>query len=132
MSIFDMLLANAMGESGGGGGGGSSDFSTAQVTVTMAENEWESGGRVQFASEEAIDYRFRGMFLYDDGTFYNDSLTAEPNNPTTTKAIWVGDNVEVIPNNHIASVSGNAVITEDEGGIIISGDCTINLDTNWD
>lgn len=32
MSIFDMLLANAMGE-GGGGGGGSSDFSTAQVTM---------------------------------------------------------------------------------------------------
>ena len=29
MSIFDMLLANAMGE---GGGGGSSDFSTAEVT----------------------------------------------------------------------------------------------------
>lgn len=35
MSIFDMLLSNAMmGESGGGGGGGSSDFSTAEVTIT--------------------------------------------------------------------------------------------------
>lgn len=33
MKIYEMLLANAMGESGGGGGGGSSDFSTAQVTI---------------------------------------------------------------------------------------------------
>jgi len=40
MSIFEMLLANAMGESGGGGGGGSSDFSTATVTIT---NESENG-----------------------------------------------------------------------------------------
>ena len=130
MSIFDMLLQKGIMGEGGGGGWGSSDFSTAQVTVTMAENEWESGGRVQFASDEETDYRFRGMFLYNDGTFYNDSQTAEPNNPTTTNAIWVGDNVEVVPNQHIASVSGNAVITED-GTIIISGDCTINLDKNW-
>ena len=32
MSIFDMLLANAMGESGGGGG--SSDFEQIEVVVT--------------------------------------------------------------------------------------------------
>ena len=129
MSIFDMLLANALGESGGGGG--SSDFSTAQVTVTMAENEWESGGRVQFESKEEFDYHYMGMFLYEDGTFYNETPTAYYNSPISATAVWVGDSVVVAPSQHIASVSGNAVIDETGVLVIISGDCTINLDTNW-
>ena len=40
MNIYEMLLANAMGESGGGGGGGSSDFSTATVTITNTAEQY--------------------------------------------------------------------------------------------
>lgn len=42
MSIFDMLLANAMGE-GGGGGGGSSDFSVVTGTFTNTNENGEYG-----------------------------------------------------------------------------------------
>lgn len=132
MNIYDILINRAINKNSGGGGGGGSDLSTAQVTVTMAENEWESAGYVQFALDEEIGYRYRGIFLYNDGTFYNNSQTTEPNSSTTTTVIWVGNNVDVTPAQHIASVSGNAVINEDEETITISGDCTINLDTNWE
>ena len=130
MSIFDNLLATAMmGESGGGGGG---DFSTAQVTVTMAENEWSSSGSVSFASDEDAGNRYLGVFLYNDGTFDSYGPHVEPNGSTTITAVWVGDSTVVIPDQHIASVSGSAVITDYGAQVTISGDCTINLDTNWE
>lgn len=134
MKISDMLFANAMmGEGGGGGGGGgSSDFSTANVTVTMAENEWSSSGSVSFASDEDAGNRYWGVFFYNDGTFDYGTPRVEPNSSTTTTAIWVGDSAVVQPDQHVASVSGSAVITDGGTTVTISGDCTINLDTNWE
>lgn len=39
MNLYEMLLANALGESGGGGGGGSSDLDIilAKTTITIAD-----------------------------------------------------------------------------------------------
>ena len=63
MSIFDMLLANAMGESGGGGGGGSSDFSTAQVTmICTASSEFTLYGA--FGCEEDQYYEGASAGVY--------------------------------------------------------------------
>lgn len=131
MKLSDMLFANAMmGEGGGGGGGG--DFSTANVTITMAENEWSSDGSVSFSSDEDVHNRYWGVFFYNDGTFDTYSPRVAPNSSTTLTAIWVGDSVELTPDQHIASVSGSAVITDYGATVTISGDCTINLDTNWE
>ena len=131
MSIYDMLLSNAM--LGEGGGGGSSDlpFNTAQVTVNMAENEWSSWGKLQLNPDEDYEYRYHGFFAYPDGTFSYDSIETEPNTSTITTLIFSDDSVVASPTMHIASVSGNAVISEDDYGVVISGDCTINLDGNW-
>lgn len=128
MSIYDMLLSNAM---MGEGGGGSSPFNIAQVTVNMAENEWSSWGRLQLNTDEDYEYRYHGVFVYPDGTFYYDSIETEPNTSTITPLIFSDDSVSASPSMHIASVSGNAVISEDEYYVVISGDCTINLDGNW-
>ena len=129
MTIYDSLIAKAIGGSGGGGGG---DFSTANVTVTMAENEWGSSGSVSFNSDEDVGNRYWGVFFYNDGTVDPYGPLVEPNGSTTITAVWVGDSVELVPDQHIASVSGSAVITDYGVKVTISGDCTINLDTNWE
>lgn len=69
MSIYEMLLANAMGE-GGGGGGGSSDFSTAQVTVT-------------YNTSYTV---YRGEFIYvtDYGMFSTNTVETESTSTTGT------------------------------------------------
>ena len=65
MSIYDMLLANAMGESGGGGG--SSDFSTAQVTITVQLEEGTSvRGRYPVVIEEE-GFSAMMVFPFDNG-----------------------------------------------------------------
>ena len=48
MKIYEMLLANAMGESGGGGGGGGGDFATAEVTFNAAEGFFSGSAEDEF------------------------------------------------------------------------------------
>ena len=105
MSIFDMLLANAMGESGGGGGGGSSDFSTAEVTVIDGA-DWLSLAVPCLLNNIAAPFHSAGS-----------SFTA---------ILYKG--VAVMPaNEYIASVSGNITFDEDEEVYFITGDCTITI-----
>ena len=62
MSIYDMLLSNAMmGE--GGGGGGSSDFSTAEVTVTMPAGMTISNLPVPTLDEDVAPDYYEGNTL---------------------------------------------------------------------
>ena len=54
MSIYDMLLSNAMGESGGGGGGGSSDLTVTIQTLNIPQTTLtgeESDGRYYASAE---------------------------------------------------------------------------------
>ena len=111
MSIFEMLLSNAMmGESGGGGG--SSDFSTATVTVTADEDSDGSGW---------------GMFIVNDSltdgwaVTFGSSVTFEvvmyKNQPSV---FGIGTESEI-------ATTGDLSYDADEGTVTVTGDGTITL-----
>ena len=118
MSIYDMLLANAMGEGGGGGGGGSSDFSTATVTV-MDENEY---GAV-----------INGPFLYAGyyNVIYPDVVCISPqimSDQVNTATIVLYNGQACIECMNSFDVSGNATkVDADAPEALITGDCTITI-----
>lgn len=109
MSIFDMLLANAMGESGGGGG--SSDISTAQVTVTF-EGEWCP----LVASFVSVDSETSNTYIGD--TFHSGDVAAV--------ILYKGSAIVYCNNGYITSTSG---AIQDIGDYFyrITGDCTIGI-----
>ena len=71
MTIYDSLIAKAIGGSGGGGGGGSSDFSTAQVTVTGLhdDDEFQVIGSFVFEAEDDLPAYASGNASLPNGTY---------------------------------------------------------------
>ena len=111
MSIFDMLLANAMGEGGGGGGGGgSSDFSTAQVTIYY-ESEWQPLGGAFVVDENEFTGSASGPYLTQSGE-------------TATVILYKGK-ASVWSSEPVTSTSGAIEYDEAQGVYIITGDCSI-------
>ena len=106
MSIFDMLLANAMGESGGGGGGGSSDFSTAQVTIS------------------GLDADVQGCFVYEkEDVAY--TYGAEFYDGTYTIVLYKGMAYLYYSGEKTVTVTGSG--TAEQNDIYVTGDCTITI-----
>ena len=115
MSIFDMLLANAMGESGGGGGGGSSDFSTA--TVTLVDNV---GDGINFVIPYVCEANAMGEG--SPAMIYSASMTYEAG--TYTVALYKGALMCEI----VYSITTTGDITNlFENMYLITGDCTITI-----
>lgn len=119
MSIFDMLLANAMGDSGGGGGGGS-EFKTAQVTVASPyqnfdlndyDNEQPPYGCSCFAVENGQIVAYRFSVWEEDSKTYT--------------LYYLGDSVTLYVGTVYISSSGNVTYDEDTNSVTITGDCTV-------
>ena len=104
MSIFDMLLSNAMMGESGGGGGGSSDFSTAQVTF------------IDNSSSPSFTISVPNLFM---GDMYSCLTKAD---------IYGGDVQEVVlykgKSMAMVTYSGSSVELSCTGDITISGDGT--------
>ena len=112
MSIFDMLLANAMGESGGGGGG-SSDFSTATVTVNLAEDTYLNLLCPLLSQDGTASVS--DMVWYDAGTY------------TCTAILYKGVALVAFEYNGNIEVSDGVKYDSNEDLYYIDGDGTIAL-----
>ena len=127
MSIYDMLLANAMGESGGGGGGGggSSDFSTAEVTVVAINGSVEL-----YNSYNETEQYYTSMYLCDDGTLRN-GINADPENSVTASLMWsseIGDSVTLFEAyGERVSETGSVSYDAETNRYTVWGDCTITM-----
>ena len=122
MSIFDMLLANAMGESGGGGGGGSSDYSTAQVTVIP------SGGEVEVQMYNVANDDSSSYELPVGTVIILSSVNYYPTETTTYETVLYEGKSYLVPYVDVASISGDIVLLDENYGLYeITGDCTITL-----
>ena len=113
MSIFDMLLSNAMMGEGGGGGGGSSDFSTAQVTIINNVSRQNADVINVFIAEG-----------YEGLVTQAEILTGT----STITAVLYKNHGEL----YIDGYDGSAEATDDisyegDGSFIISGNGTITL-----
>ena len=108
MSIFEMLLANAMGESGGGGGGGSSDFSTAEVTITN--------------TAEDTTIQLMGTCIDEDGLVIDGF--AYYGETTITIVLYKGSQSVNISMAELTSTNGN-ITGNLADGFTITGDCSI-------
>ena len=114
MSIYEMLLSNAMmGESGGGGGGGSSDFSTAQVTATNLNEDMPYYPQLPIINNNAITI---GAIALGAGA-----------TETFTVALYKGSCIcydgWITPE----SLSGNATYDSETELTTITGDCSFSL-----
>lgn len=105
MSIYDMLLSNAMmGE--GGGGGGSSDFSTAEVTIS------------------GLDADMQGCFIYEEeGVAY--TYGTEFADGTYMTVLYKGMAMLYYSGEKTVAVTGSG--TADQNDIYVTGDCTITI-----
>lgn len=108
MSIFDMLLANAMGE-GGGGGGGSSDFSTAEVTFVQGESP--------------ISVLVPSVSTFGD---YSGALVQLEDSVTVTVILYKGSAEAWSAVADVVAVTGSATI--DDGIAYITGNCTVTFE----
>ena len=125
MSIYDMLLANAMGESGGGGGGGSSDFSTA--TLTVVNNGLTAAGLNVF---RVFDQS--GLWGLDPNTLPlavgNDNPTVESNETATIENIVIYKGHALVSCDGSPAVSGNITLLDSDRGLYdMSGDGTLTI-----
>ena len=128
MNIYEMLLANAMGESGGGGGGGSSDFSTAQVTLNLTPPEG-----VEITSVRAnLNFEYGGYWYtaYDCVATDNIlSVLTHLNNAnillSTIEASDAEGTVYFIDTDSPINASGGITYDAEEEYFIITGDGTI-------
>ena len=111
MSIFDMLLANAMGESGGGGG--SSDFSTATLTVVGLTDDDEITVIGAFAFEA----------FEDEEPFISGASSLI--NGTYTLVLYKGSSLVYarVYGTQEATITGNY----DSEYQIATGDCTLTV-----
>lgn len=120
MNIYEMLLANAMGESGGGGGG--SDLKTAQVTVVPSGGEAE----VQIynvAHDESSSYEL------PEGTVIILSIeNYYPTEETIYETVLYNGKSYLIPFVSVLNTSGNISLLDENSGLYeITGDCTITV-----
>ena len=66
MTIYDSLIAKAIGGSGGGGGGGSSDFSTATLTLTVTGGEGYMAALVRGFTVNGVSYQNEDVSLSNE------------------------------------------------------------------
>lgn len=133
MSIYDMLLSNAMlGEGGGGGGGGSSPFHTA--TVTLTADRYAQLNSIQSAETWTYPSMFyTPLYNSDLGELcwgFDFNATAGATNSTLqveSVLFYVGDSVEVGVYGDVVSVSGDASYDAETYTFTIWGDCAITL-----
>ena len=112
MKIYEMLLANAMGESGGGGGGGGGDLSTAQVTII---------------GDGDVTHFYIPFMPYIDVDSLNLTINGglqEDNSHTYTVALYKNKTI-VLCYDTITASSGNVSVVN--GVITITGDCSITI-----
>ena len=118
MSIYDMLLANAMMGEGGGGGGGSSDFSTAQVTIKCPSGFTANA----LYSTRNDDGTWTCIFRYGDG--FADNLYTGDGEPVTGTLYWDTDSA-VVDAYVVTDIEGSAIYDAESRRLTITGDCTI-------
>lgn len=115
MKIYDMLLAQAMGEGGGGGGGG--DFATAEVTFNATEGF--------FTGSDEDSYIV--ALIEDNGRY----LREESLSSSTYKILLLENSASCIFVYSEPVITGNAsaAIYPDTGEwlVTITGDCTITI-----
>lgn len=135
MDLFDIAIASKL--FGGGGGGGSSDFSTAEVNVTMVPIEGQTVTKISNVHLAVVnsngvqlislyyaedDY---GIPLSDLGTLTQWNVTLYKQYETLLDycEIIAGNNVLIIDT--IQVISGDAEYRDDY--LYISGDCEIQM-----
>ena len=125
MSIFDMLLANAMGESGGGGGGGSSDFSAAQVTIINNANETVYYTAPIAVEEDEYDDRSPALCFASNGfADSNNTLVIKVALYKGTAVITLGGGIDVSQ----VTLTGDIVpLFEDGLEYYVTGNGTITI-----
>ena len=121
MSIFEMLLANALGESGGGGGGGSSDFSTAQVTFNATEGFFS--GKV----DDELGNTYVVALMEDNGRY----IDQKPLSSSTFNLLLIEESAPCIFVYSEPVINGNASAAlypdTTDWLVTITGDCTITV-----
>ena len=113
MNINDFILAGKLTGSGGGGGGGSSDFSTAKLTMVNPQEY-----------PFTVDNYFGFPFIEDNAVqcYYSD--TVEPLQSIEFDIVlYKGTAIGMCFTVADFTFSGN--ISEDDGVLTITGDCTI-------
>ena len=112
MNIYEMLLANAMGESGGGGGGGSSDFSTAQVTIEITASEEVRVSMASVYEDEGEGEYGTGSILWESGTY--------------TAVLYKGHCFTAVEGTNL-EITCTGDIEGSAGAYDITGNCTISI-----
>lgn len=121
MKIYEMLLANAMGESGGGGGGGGGDFATAEVTFNAAEGFFSGSAEDEFYNSYMV------ALMEDNGRYIREkSLSSSTFNllllENSAPCIFVYSE-PVITGNASAALYPDTT----DWLVTITGDCTITI-----
>ena len=121
MKIYEMLLANAMGESGGGGGGGGGDFATAEVTFNAAEGFFS--GKVN--DEHGATYV--AALMEDNGRY----IDQESLSSSTFNLLMIEESAPCIFVYSEPVITGNASAAlypdTTDWLVTITGDCTITI-----
>lgn len=127
MNIYESLLAKAINgggsSGGGGGGGGDSDFKSVNVTLIPTHGS-DFGVYDAGYSEEPWGYHCFHLLNGQIVAGAPNGVTEE----TTITLYYIGDSLEVQPNNTYESSTGAVTWNPDTFTLTITGDCTI---TGW-
>ena len=118
--LFDIALARKL-SGGGGGGGGSSDFSTAEVTLINKEG-YIGFGLYDPGYDEA-PYGYHCCHIENGQIMPGGPVSIEE--PQTFTLYYLGDSLEIQPNNAYESSTGAVTWNPDTYTLTITGDCTI-------
>lgn len=127
MSIFDMLLSNAM--MGEGGGGGGSGFT--EISVTYA-NTVERGVAVYGYDEDpdTFFYVLNGIFIIDNALTVYASISTDITNAVFKCMLPTNGYVKFVTGEHV-TITGDAEVIFDESYgeylTVVTGDCSITI-----
>lgn len=116
MDLFDIAVAKKLSGGGGGGGGGDSDFSIAQVTVSLNSQYADYYG--------AITGNFAEIGV---GECTQNGVSCEQGVNVITAVLYKGKAVANVDTDGTVKITGSARFASDHYTIIISGDCTITI-----
>lgn len=130
MTIYDSLIAKAIGGSGGGGGGGSSDFSTAEVTIINGyDSEPVNATLFGVYGDQSADWGLDAHTLPD--SIYDVFPEVDAMSDSTFGVVlYKGHGIMSISHIHTPTLSsGIALIIDDGDSKIydITGDCTLTF-----
>ena len=140
MSIFDMLLANAMmGEGGGGGGGGGSSI-VHPVNVTIVNSRNDSLSFIASAVPDLVESAGNSGFYVGTGNVMklinqeSEWLPTLQSGATILPTAYILEDtaiyiVDFMSGGYTYSIVGDAIEGEVEGMkyVAITGDCTITI-----